>query len=125
MIQNETILSVIDNSGAKKVKCIRILGGSKRKIATLGDTIVVSVQQTHPLKKNPKVKRGQVVRAIVVGVKKPYIRITGEILRVDSSYVVLINEKNELIGTRISGPIAGELRNSNHLKLLSLATRII
>ena len=122
MIQMETMLNVADNSGAKKVKCIRVLGDSRRKYATIGDVIVVSVREAVP---GAKVKKGDVVHAVVVRTKKEIGRNDGSYIRFDVNSAVLINKQGEPIGTRIFGPIARELRAKNFMKIVSLAPEVL
>ena len=107
MIQQTTILDVADNSGAKKVYCIKVLGGSKRKYASIGDVIVVSVKEALP---NSKVKKGDVAKAVIVRTAKEIARPDGTYIRFDSNSAVLVNKENEPVGTRIFGPVARELR---------------
>ena len=122
MIQMETILDVADNSGAKKVKCIRVLGASNQRYASLGDVIVASVVDVAP---GSKVKKGDVVRAVVVRTKKEVRRPDGTYIRFDTNSAVLINKQNEPIGTRIFGPVARELRAKNFMKIISLAPEVL
>ncbi len=122
MIQTETRLRVADNSGAKLVTCIKVLGGSKRRYASLGDIIVVAVKEAMP---NSKVKKGEVVRAVIVRTAKEIRRIDGSHIRFDDNSAVLINEQGEPIGTRIFGPVARELRAKNFMKIISLAPEVL
>jgi large subunit ribosomal protein L14 len=122
MIQEETNLVVADNSGAKKVRCIRVLGGSDRKYASIGDTIVVSVKTALP---NGTVKKGEVSRAVIVRTKKEVRRSDGTYIRFDENAAVLINPQNEPKGTRIFGPVARELRDKNFMKIVSLAPEVL
>ncbi|MCD6585525.1 MAG: 50S ribosomal protein L14 [Desulfobacteraceae bacterium] len=122
MIQAETRLSVADNSGAKKVYCIKVLGGSKRRYASVGDIIVVSVKEAIP---NSKVKKGEVLKAVVVRTKKEIRRPDGTYIRFDDNSAVLINPQREPIGTRIFGPVARELRAHRFMKIISLAPEVI
>ncbi len=122
MIQMQTRLSVADNSGAKKVACIKVLGGSKRRYASIGDIIVVSVKEAIP---NSKVKKGDVMKAVVVRTKKEIGRDDGSSLRFDDNAAVLINDAGEPIGTRIFGPVARELRARRYMKIVSLAPEVI
>lgn len=122
MIQSESRLSVADNSGAKKVLCIRVLGGTGKRYATVGDIIVVTVKEAVP---NSKVKKGQVHRAVVVRTKKEYRRRDGSYIRFEENAAVLINNQKEPIGTRIFGPVARELRSKNFMKLVSLAMEVL
>jgi large subunit ribosomal protein L14 len=122
MIQTESKLNVADNSGAKKILCIRILGGSGKKYATVGDIIVVAVKEALP---NSKVKKGEVHRAVVVRTAKEYRRPDGSYIRFGENAAVLINNQKEPIGTRIFGPVARELRAKNFMKLVSLAMEVL
>lgn len=122
MIQQETILNVADNSGAKKVGCIRVLGGTRRRYAGIGDIIVVSVKEAIP---NTKVKKGEVKRAVVVRTVKETHRSDGSHIRFDENSVVLIEPNLEPIGTRIFGPVARELRAKKFTKIISLAPEVL
>ncbi len=122
MIQEETNLVVADNSGAKKVRCIRVLGGHDRRYAGLGDLIVVSVKQAIP---GAEVKKGDVSRAVVVRTKKEYKRPDGTFIRFDENAAVLLNAQGEPRGTRIFGPVARELREKQFMKIVSLAPEVI
>jgi len=122
MIQMRTMLDVADNSGARKVGCIKVLGSSKRKYASVGDVIVVSVKDAIP---NAKIKKGDVVRAVVVRTKKGIRRIDGSYIRFDDNSAVLINRQNEPLGTRIFGPVARELRAKKFMKIISLAPEVL
>lgn len=122
MIQEETILIVADNTGAKKVKCFRVLGGSKRRYASLGDVIVVSVRSAAP---NSKVKKGAVSKAVVVRVAKEIHRKDGSLIRFDENACVLLDEKLEMVGNRIFGPVARELRDKRYMKIVSLAPEVL
>jgi large subunit ribosomal protein L14 len=122
MIQEETALVVADNSGAKKVKCIRVLGGSSRRYASVGDTIVVSVKTAIP---GGTVKKGEVSRAVIVRTKKEVKRKDGSYIRFDENAAVLINAQNEPRGTRIFGPVARELRDKKFMKIISLAPEVL
>ena len=122
MIQEETNLVVADNSGAKKVRCIRVLGGSGRQYASLGDLIVVSVKTAIP---NGTVKKGEVSRAVIVRTKKEVRRKDGSYIRFDENAAVLINPQNDPIGTRVFGPVARELREKKFMKIISLAAEVI
>ncbi len=122
MIQQESQLNVADNSGAKRVYCIRVLGGSKRRYASVGDVIVVSVKEALP---NSKVKKGDVLRAVVVRTKKEVRRPDGSYIKFDDNSAVLINNAGEPIGTRIFGPVARELRAKNFMKIVSLAPEVL
>jgi large subunit ribosomal protein L14 len=122
MIQMQTNLDVADNSGAKRVMCIKVLGGSKRRYATVGDVIVVSIKEAIP---RGRVKKGDVRKAIVVRVSKDIKRKDGSTIRFDSNAAVLINNQGEPIGTRIFGPVPRELRAKNHMKIISLAPEVL
>ena len=122
MIINETKLSVADNSGAKLVQCIKVLGGSKRRSASIGDVIVVSVKEAIP---NGKVKPGEVTRAVVVRTKKSVSRKDGSSIRFDKNSAVLLTKEGEPIGTRIFGPVTRELRGKHYMKIISLAPEVL
>jgi large subunit ribosomal protein L14 len=122
MIQNETRLTVADNSGAKVLYCIKVLGGSRRRYASIGDIIVVSVKEAIP---NAKVKKGDVLKAVVVRTKKAIRRPDGTFIRFDDNSAVLINQNKEPIGTRIFGPVARELRAKRFMKIISLAPEVV
>jgi large subunit ribosomal protein L14 len=122
MIQMRTMLDVADNSGAKKVGCIKVLGSSRRKYASLGDVIVVSVKDAIP---NAKIKKGDVVKAVVVRTKSGIRRPDGTYIKFDDNSAVLINPQNEPIGTRIFGPVARELRAKKFMKIISLAPEVL
>ncbi|MFK5954475.1 MAG: 50S ribosomal protein L14 [Desulfobacterium sp.] len=122
MIQTETRLTVADNSGAKELYCIKVLGGSKRRYAGIGDIIVVSVKEAMP---NAKVKKGDVVKAVVVRTRKEVSRPDGSMIRFDDNSAVIINPSNEPIGTRIFGPVARELRAKRFMKIISLAPEVL
>ena len=122
MIQIQTQLLVADNTGAKRVECIKVLGGSKRRYAGVGDLIVVSVKDALP---NGKVKKGSVHKAVVVRTKKEIFRKDGSKVQFDSKSVVLTDEKGEPIGTRIFGPVTRELRSRGHTKIISLAPEVL
>ena len=122
MIQQESRLNVADNSGAKEVLCIRVLGGSKRRYASIGDTIVVSVKQAMPA---GNVKKGTVSRAVVVRTKKEIRRNDGSYIRFDDNAVVVLSQTGALRGTRIFGPVARELREKDYMKIVSLAPEVI
>jgi large subunit ribosomal protein L14 len=122
VIQTETNLDVADNSGARRVQCIRILGGSRRRYAALGDIIVVAVQEALP---NAKVKKGEVAKAVVVRTAREYQRPDGTYIKFDTNSAVLINAQNEPIGTRIFGPVARELRGKKFMKIISLAPEVV
>ena len=122
MIQMQTNLEVADNSGARRVQCIKVLGGSKRKTAGVGDVIVVSVKDAIP---RGKVKKGDVHRAVIVRTAKEISRNDGTSIRFDRNAAVLINKQGEPIGTRIFGPVTRELRSRNYMKIVSLAPEVI
>ncbi|MDP2301846.1 MAG: 50S ribosomal protein L14 [Ignavibacteria bacterium] len=122
MIQEESNLIVADNSGAKKVRCIRVLGGSGRKYASVGDLIVVAVKSATP---NGTVKKGEVSKAVIVRTKKEVRRKDGSYIRFDENAAVLINAQNEPKGTRIFGPVARELREKQFMKIVSLAPEVL
>ncbi len=122
MIQMQTTLSVADNSGARKVMCIKVLGGSKRKYATVGDVIAVSVREAMP---NSKVKKGEIARAVIVRTAKEIPRPDGSFIRFDGNSAVLVTLQNEPIGTRIFGPVARELRAKKFMKIVSLAPEVL
>lgn len=122
MIQTETNLNVADNSGARKVQCIRVLGGTGRRYARVGDVIVVSVKDAIP---NSPVKKGSVVKAVVVRTKKEYSRKDGTLIRFSDNAAVVINEAREPIGTRIFGPVARELREKKFMRIVSLAPEVL
>jgi large subunit ribosomal protein L14 len=122
MIQSESRLGVADNSGAKEVLCIRVLGGTKRRYASIGDKIVVSIKSAMP---QGGVKKGQVCKAVVVRVKKEIRRPDGSYIRFDDNAVVLLNEAGEMRGTRIFGPVARELRDKQYMKVVSLAPEVL
>jgi len=122
MIQTETRLDVADNSGARSVACIKVLGGTRRRYATIGDVIVVTVKDAAP---NSKVKKGDIMKAVIVRVKKEVNRGDGSYIRFDTNSAVLINPQNEPVGTRIFGPVARELRAKNFMKIISLAPEVI
>jgi large subunit ribosomal protein L14 len=122
MIQMETNLDVADNSGARKVQCIKVLGGSKRRYATVGDIIVVAVKDAIP---RGRVKKGQVMKAVVVRTAKGVRRPDGSLIRFDRNAAVLINAQGDPIGTRIFGPVTRELRSRNQMKIVSLAPEVL
>lgn len=122
MIQAETKLKVADNSGAKLLLCIKVLGGSKRRYASVGDIVVVTVKEAIP---NSKVKKGSVMRAVVVRTAKEISRPDGSYIKFDDNSAVLITQQNEPIGTRIFGPVARELRAKNFMKIISLAPEVL
>ena len=122
MIQMQTNLEVADNSGARRIQCIKVLGGSKRKFASVGDLIVVSVKEAIP---RGKVKKGEIHRAVVVRTAKEVRRDDGSAIRFDTNAAVLIDPQNEPIGTRIFGPVTRELRGKHYMKIISLAPEIL
>ena len=122
MIQMQTVLDVADNSGAKKLMCIKVLGGSRRRYATIGDVIVVAIREALP---NAKVKKGDVSRAVIVRTTKEVQRPDGSYIRFDNNSAVLISPTNEPIGTRIFGPVARELRGKKFMKIVSLAPEVL
>jgi large subunit ribosomal protein L14 len=122
MIQMQTVLDVADNSGAKRVMCIKVLGGSRRRYASIGDVIVVSVQEAIP---NAKVKKGEVAKAVIVRTARELSRPDGSYIKFDSNSAVLINKDMEPIGTRIFGPVARELRARKFMKIISLAPEVL
>ncbi|MCF8329470.1 MAG: 50S ribosomal protein L14 [Crocinitomicaceae bacterium] len=122
MIQTESRLSVADNSGAKEVLCIRVLGGTRRRYASIGDKIVVTVKSAIP---NGNVKKGTVVKAVVVRTRKEIRRPDGSYIRFDDNACVILNATGEMRGTRIFGPVARELRESNFMKIVSLAPEVL
>jgi large subunit ribosomal protein L14 len=122
MIQQETNLDVADNSGARRVQCIKVLGGSKRKYASVGDIIVVSIKEAIP---RGRVKKGSVMKAIVVRTAKDIRRPDGSVIRFDRNAAVLINAQGEPVGTRIFGPVPRELRAKNQMKIISLAPEVL
>ena len=122
MIRAESKLSVADNSGARRVRCIRVLGGSGRKVASVGDVIVVAVSEAIP---NARVKKGEVRRAVIVRTKKNIGRRDGSFIRFDENAAVLIDNNKEVIGTRIFGPVARELRARGYMKIVSLAPEVL
>ena len=122
MIQTESVLDVADNSGAKHVMCIRVLGGTRRRYAELGDVIVVSVKEALP---NAKVKKGEVAKAVIVRTRREHPRADGSYVRFDTNSAVLIDDQREPIGTRIFGPVARELRAKRFMKIISLAPEVV
>ena len=122
MIQMQSNLDVADNSGARRVQCIKVLGGSKRKYASVGDIIVVSVKEAIP---RGRVKKGQVMKAVIVRSKKGINRRDGSTIRFDSNAVVLVNAAKEPVGTRIFGPVTRELRGEGYMKIISLAGEVL
>jgi large subunit ribosomal protein L14 len=122
MIQMQTRLDVADNSGARSVMCIKVLGGTRRRYASIGDVIVVTVKDASP---NSKVKKGDVMKAVIVRTAKEVNRNDGSYIRFDNNSAVLINNQNEPVGTRIFGPVARELRAKSFMKIISLAPEVI
>ena len=122
MIQMQTNLDVADNSGARRVMCIKVLGGSKRKYASVGDIIVVSIKEAIP---RGRVKKGDVMKAVVVRTAKDIRRADGSVIRFDGNAAVLVDNKKEPIGTRIFGPVPRELRAKSHMKIISLAPEVL
>ncbi len=122
MIQQYTELKIADNSGARRIMCINVLGGTRRRYAHVGDVIVASVKQAQP---NSNVKKGDVVKAVVVRVAKQYRRADGSLIRFDENAAVLINDQNAPRGTRVFGPIARELRDKNFMRIVSLAPEVL
>lgn len=122
MVQVQTMLDVADNSGAKKVMCIKVLGGSKRRYATVGDVVIVAIKEALP---DGTAKKGKVARAVVVRTSKEVRRGDGSYIRFDKNAAVLINAQGEPIGTRIFGPVARELRWKNFMKIISLAPEVL
>jgi large subunit ribosomal protein L14 len=122
MIQLRTVLDVADNSGAKRVQCIKVLGGSRRRYARIGDIIVVAVKEAEP---NSAVKKGEVKKAVVVRTKKEIRRSNGTYIKFDINSAVLINDSKEPVGTRIFGPVARELRAKRFMKIISLAPEVL
>ncbi len=122
MIQLKSLLEVADNSGARKVQCVKVLGGSRRRYATIGDVIVVAVKDAIP---NSKVKKGSVHKAVIVRTSKQVKRSDGSYIRFDENSAVLLNAQDEPVGTRIFGPVARELRSKNFMKIVSLAPEVL
>ena len=122
VVQTESVLDVADNSGARKVRCIRVLGGSRRRYASVGDEIIVSIRETIP---NAKVKKGDVMRAVVVRTAKEVGRPDGSYIRFDTNSAVLLDNQREPVGTRIFGPVARELRARGFAKIISLAPEVL
>ena len=122
MIQEQSILTIADNSGARRVMCIKVLGGSKRRYASIGDTIVIAVKEAIP---KGKVKKGSVHKAVVVRVKKGIHRDDGSKVKFDNNAAVLVDDKGEPVGTRIFGPVTRELRNKGQMKIISLAPEVL
>jgi large subunit ribosomal protein L14 len=122
MIQMTSVLDVADNSGAKKVFCIKVLGGSRRRYASIGDVVIVSIREAIP---GAKVKKGEVARAVIVRTRRELARSDGSYIKFDGNSAVLINKENEPIGTRIFGPVARELRAKRFMKIISLAPEVL
>ena len=122
MVQQESRLQVADNSGAKEVLCIRVLGGTKKRYASLGDKIVVTIKQADP---SGDVKKGQITKAVVVRTRKEVRRKDGSYIRFDDNSCVLLDENGEMRGTRVFGPVARELREHNYMKVISLAPEVL
>ena len=122
MIQSETMLDVADNSGARRVQCIKVLGGSRRRYAGIGDTIRVTVKEAIP---RSRVRKGQIMRAVVVRTRKGVRRQDGSLIRFDQNAAVLVNESKEPIGTRIFGPVTRELRTRQYMRIVSLAPEVL
>ena len=122
MIQMQSNLDVADNSGAKRVMCIKVLGGAKRRYAGVGDVIVVSVKEAIP---RGRVKKGDVMKAVIVRIAKDIKRADGSVIRFDKNAAVIVNKQSEPIGTRIFGPVPRELRAKNHMKIISLAPEVL
>jgi large subunit ribosomal protein L14 len=122
MIQTESYLDIADNSGAKRVQCIKVIGGSRRRYAGLGDVIVVAIQEALP---GSKVKKGDTARAVVVRTRREYRRADGSYIKFDDNSAVLINAQQEPVGTRIFGPVARELRSKKFMKIISLAPEVL
>jgi len=122
MIQMQTRLKVVDNSGAKEVMCIKVLGGTRRRYARVGDVIVATVKKALP---EGKVKKGDVVKAVVVRTKKEFRRVDGSYIRFDDNAAVIIDDKGEPVGSRIFGPVVRELRAKNFMKIISLAPEVL
>ncbi|OGT41923.1 MAG: 50S ribosomal protein L14 [Gammaproteobacteria bacterium RIFCSPHIGHO2_12_FULL_40_19] len=122
MIQVQTVLEVADNSGARRVQCIKVLGGSKRRYAYVGDVIKVSIKEAIP---RGKVKKGEVMNAVVVRTRKGVRRPDGSVIRFDTNAVVILNNQQQPVGTRIFGPVTRELRSTNFMKIVSLALEVL
>ncbi len=122
MIQSQSVLEVADNSGARKIMCIKVLGGSKRRYASIGDIIICSIKEISP---TSKVKKGSITRAVIVRTAKEISRSDGSYIRFDNNSAVLINKNNEPIGTRIFGPVTRELRTEKFIKIVSLAMEVL
>ena len=122
MIQMQSMLEVADNSGARKVQCIKVLGGSKRRYAGIGDIIKITIKEAMP---NSRVKKGEVFNAVVVRTRKGVRRIDGSLIRFDRNAAVLLNNQNQPVGTRIFGPVTRELRTERFMKIISLAPEVL
>jgi large subunit ribosomal protein L14 len=122
MIQTESVLEIADNSGAKRVKCIKVLGGSHRRYAHIGDIIKVTVKEAIP---RGRVQKGQVMNAVVVRTRKGVRRLDGSLIKFDENAAVLLNQQNQPVGTRIFGPVTRELRTENFMRIVSLAPEVI
>lgn len=122
MIQMQTLLDVADNSGARKVQCIKVLGGSKRRYAGIGDIIKITIKEAMP---NSRVKKGEVFNAVVVRTRKGVRRTDGSLIRFDKNAAVLLNNQNQPVGTRIFGPVTRELRTERFMKIISLAPEVL
>jgi large subunit ribosomal protein L14 len=122
MIQMTSVLDIADNSGAKKVFCIKVLGGSRRRYAGIGDIVIVSIREAIP---GAKVKKGEVARAVIVRTRRELARSDGSFIKFDGNSAVLVNKENEPIGTRIFGPVARELRAKRFMKIISLAPEVL
>lgn len=122
MIQTETMLEIADNSGARRVMCIKVLGGSKRRYANVGDIIKVTVKEAIP---RGRVRKGQVMNAVVVRTRKGVRRADGSLIKFDTNAAVLLNQQNQPVGTRIFGPVTRELRTENFMRIVSLAPEVI
>jgi len=122
MIQTQTMLEVADNSGARRVMCIKVLGGSRRRYADIGDVIKVSIKEAIP---KSKVKKGEVMNAVIVRTRKGVRRVDGSLIRFDENAVVLLNAQLQPVGTRIFGPVTRELRGENFMKIISLAPEVL
>jgi large subunit ribosomal protein L14 len=122
MIQQESMLKVADNSGAKLVKCIKVLGGTSRRYASIGDVVVVSVREALP---NGSIKKGNILKGVIVRVNREYKRIDGSYVRFDDNAIVIIDANNNPRGTRVFGPVARELRDGDYMKIVSLAPEVL
>ena len=122
MIQAEAVLEIADNSGARRVTCIKVIGGSRRRYAGLGDTIIVAIKEVTP---GSKVKKGDTARAVVVRTRREYARADGSLIKFDQNSAVLVDAKGEPVGTRLFGPVARELRAKKFMKIISLAPEVV